>query len=216
MAAVKHARAVIKANRKNTNSVRGRAKAMSAGFTNNAALFATPDPTPKELDDQTTTLDAAETKAGTRVKGSASARNSERNKLYALLVRGRTYTQGIADAAPTLDDAVKIIEAAGLFVQIVTVPHKAILTAKQGPEPGTVDLYANATALGAAGHMKTFFNWSYTSDGGKTYIALPSTPKAKTSVANLTPLTTYGFRVSVTFSDATTGAWSQTVTFLVH
>jgi hypothetical protein len=77
-----------------------------------------------------------------------------------------------------------------------------------------VDLDANATALGAAGRKKSCFNWQFTADG-KTYVTLPPTPTCKTSVSNLTPLATYGFRVSVTGSSGIAGEWSQTVSFLV-
>jgi hypothetical protein len=35
-------------------------------------------------------------------------------------------------------------------------------------------------------------------------------------VANLTPLTSYGFRVSVTNNAGVAGEWSQIVYFLVH
>jgi hypothetical protein len=69
---------------------------------------------------------------------------------------------------------------------------------------------------GAATARKSFVNWQCTGDGGATFTTLPSTPKSKTSVANLTPLTTYGFRVSVTGSDGVAGPWSQVISFLVH
>jgi hypothetical protein len=38
----------------------------------------------------------------------------------------------------------------------------------------------------------------------------------KPSVANLTPLTTYGFRVAVTSSSGIMGEWSPIVSLLVH
>ena len=93
---------------------------------------------------------------------------------------------------------------------------KPILAAKQGPEAGAVILAANARALTGGSQRKHFFNWQYSADGGKTWVAMPSTPKAKTTLDGLTPLTTYELRVSVTTSDGTTGAWSQTFAFLVH
>jgi hypothetical protein len=78
-----------------------------------------------------------------------------------------------------------------------------------------VILIANAGVLTAGLKGGYFFNWDSTLDG-KTFTVLPSTPKSKTSVANLTPLTTYGFRVSVTDSTGTPGQWSQIIYFLVH
>jgi hypothetical protein len=44
---------------------------------------------------------------------------------------------------------------------------------------------------------------------------VPTTPLADTLVPNLTPMTSYLFRVSVTVS-RTTGDWSQPVGLLVH
>jgi hypothetical protein len=45
---------------------------------------------------------------------------------------------------------------------------------------------------------------------------LPPTPIAKTSIANLTPLTTVGVQVSVSVNQRPQGPWSQTVSILVH
>ncbi len=122
----------------------------------------------------------------------------------------------MADNCTTLDAAIAVIESAGLVVATVTRRIKPILAAKQGPQSGSVVLEANATALGAAGQKKSFFNWQATSNGGQTWIVLPSTPKCRTSVANLTPLATYGFRVAVTSSSGIMGEWSPIVSFLVH
>jgi hypothetical protein len=124
--------------------------------------------------------------------------------------------QPIADACPTLDQAVSTIQEAGLLVAHVPHHTKPILAAKQGAPGSNVTLEANASALGINGRKKSCLNWQLTADGGKTYVTLPSTPTVKTSVAGLTPLLTYGFRVSVTSSSGVAGAWSQTVTFLVH
>ncbi len=76
-------------------------------------------------------------------------------------------------------------------------------------------LDANVALLTAGLKGKFFFNWESTIDG-KTYVTLPSTPNHTTSVANLTPLTTYGFRVCVTNANRVLGPWSQTLYFVVH
>ncbi len=81
---------------------------------------------------------------------------------------------------------------------------------------GSVNLEANAGALlGADAGRKHFFSWGYTTDG-KTFISIPSTPDARTTVAGLTPLTTVGFRVAVTVSKTPMSAWSQVVELLVQ
>ena len=72
-------------------------------------------------------------------------------------------------------------------------------------------LEVNATVLlGANLHRKHFFNWEYTLDG-KTFVTLPSTAEATTTVSGLTALTTAGFRVSATISKNGTTPWSPLV-----
>ena len=92
---------------------------------------------------------------------------------------------------------------------------KAVLAATQAQPAGLVHLVANVAVLTADLEGKVFFNWQYSSDGGKTWIAAPSTPHGKTSLAGLTPLVTYSFRACVTARNVTT-PWSQAVTLLVR
>jgi hypothetical protein len=152
--------------------------------------------------------------ARTRAKGTAKARNVQLGILVGMLEAELTYVQGCADKRSTPDEAAATIEAAALSVARVGDHAKALLAVTQGATSGSVDLDAYAKALTGGKQRKTFFNWQCTSDM-KTFVSLPSTPKHKTSVANLTPLTTYGFRVSVTNSDGIVGEWSQVVGFLV-
>ncbi len=216
MATMHRARAKLQIKKRQTASVQGRAKAVRDGLTaNKLGKFGSPNPTPTLIDGQITTLDKAESLARTRAAGAASARNVERTALVGLLETALTYVQQIADASATYDEAVAVIEAAGMLVAIVPQHNKQILEIKQGPQSGSAVLSAFARLLGAGGHTKAFFNWQQTSDG-KTFINLPSTPKAKTTVTGLTPLATYGFRVSVTKADGTTGEWTQIFYFIVH
>ena len=209
-----YARATLGAKATNTNSVQTRTKAVVAGL--GGAQFASLASNAKALSDQSTTLDKAETVAKTRVKGSAAARNKERRTLVTMLKTVVPLVQALADQSATLDGAIAVIEAAGLVVAVVPKRIKPILAAKQGPVSGSVVLEANATALGAKESRKSFFNWQATADGGKSWLTFPGTPKCKTSVANLTPLTTYGFRVALTDSSGVMQEWSPVVSFVVH
>ncbi len=78
-----------------------------------------------------------------------------------------------------------------------------------------MSLDANVAALTAGLKGKFSFNWESTLDG-KSFVTLPSTPNHVTTVSNLTPLTQYGFRVSVTDAAGVVGQWSQIVYFLVR
>jgi hypothetical protein len=216
MGTIHRARAVMKIKGSNTVSVTGRANSMCSGIAAHPALFVTPDVPVTTIQAQIVVVNNAEIVAATRAKGAAAARNVQRTLLVGLLEKTLTYVQGIADNCPSQEQAVAAIQAAGCVVAGVGGQVKPILAAKQGPEAGAVILAANARALTGGSQRKHFFNWSYSGDGGKTWVGMPSTAKAKTTLDGLTPLTTYEFRVSVTTSDTTTGPWSQTFAFLVH
>jgi hypothetical protein len=215
MAIAHRARGVLKIKRRKTVSAVGRANAMCVGIDDNTALFPSPPVTTSAIQTQVGIVNKAETLATTRAKGSASARDVQLNLLVGMMETDLTYLQGIADKSPTWDQAVATLQAGGVLVATVPNRVKAILEISQGPTAGSVLLDANAAVLTAGLKGGFFFNWESTLDG-KTFVTLPSTPKSKTSVANLTPLTSYGFRVSVTNSDGIPGTWSQIIYFLVH
>jgi hypothetical protein len=212
MMSTAYARAALRVKASNTNSVLGRAKGVVAGITTHAQL-ASLAANATAIDGQITALDDAETLAGTKARGTAAARNVQRKLLMGMLKTVLPLVQAIADQSGTVDAAIATIEAAGLVVAIVTKRIKPILAAKQGPAGSPVVLEANATALGAIRTRKNFFNWQASSDGGVTWITLHSTPKCTTSVANLTSLTHYSFRVALTDSSGVMGEWSQVLPF---
>jgi hypothetical protein len=216
MATMHRARGILDVDRHKTVSVTGRAKTMTQGIGAHKALFSAPDPPLSVIVDQVAVVDTAEVLATTRAKGTARARNVQLGILVGMMEAELLYVQGVADTSPTPQQAAATIEAAGLVVARIGQHVKPVLGIKQGPTLGSVLMEANATILTGGSQKGKFFNWQYTSDNGKTWITLPSTPKASTSLGNLTPLNTYGFRVSVTNSDAIAGEWSQTVSFLVH
>jgi hypothetical protein len=215
MAAMHDARATLGVRSNITRSVQGRTKAVVAGIGANPGLFSSLASNAAALQTQSGVLDTAETLAGTRARGTAAARNVQRRTLLGMLKTILPLVQAIADASPTLGGTIATIEAAGLRVALVPKRIKAILAATQSLPGSSVVLEANATALGALRTRKSFFNWQATADG-TTWITLPSTPKTRTSVAGLTPLTTYGFRVALTDSSGVMGEWSPIVSFLVR
>ena len=209
------ARGKLKIKRKNTASVQARARGFVNGVQSDTTTFASIQATAAAVQKQIGVVDDAETEAKKRIPGAAAARNTQRALLVTMLESGLALVQAIADASPDYDTAVKVLQTAGFPIAIVPSRTKEVLTAKQGPQPGSVELSANATALHASTSKRACFNWQYTVDG-KTFISMASTPISKTSLANLTPLTTVGFRVSVTDASGIPGPWSQTVSFLVH
>jgi hypothetical protein len=216
MGKMNRVRAVLKVDRRITAAVLALAKRMDQGLGDNAATFTAPSPPLVVFEAQIALVDKLEVVVAAGGRGTASARNVQRDALMAMMDSQRLYVQSLADACGSADEAIAIIQAAGLTVAGVTSYSKPILTVRQGPVPGSVELDAHAAALAGKRGTLRFFNWEYTADGGKTFVTLPPTPASKTLVENLTPLSSYGFRVSVTNSAAVTGAWSQIIVFLVH
>jgi hypothetical protein len=159
-------------------------------------------------------LDTAEQATKTGTKGTVPVRNAKRAVLVTTLESLRMYVQSLSDANP--EQSAAIASAASMAVAKLPLHAKPVLQAKLGASSGTVILIANATLLVGRGvRKKATFNWESSADGGKTWTAVPSTPLSSTTVAGLTPLTTYAFRVCVTVSKVV-GEWSQAVSLLVR
>jgi hypothetical protein len=213
MTNVHRSRAILRLNRRSTASVLEKAYAINHGMGADVTRFSAPVPLLVKLKDQITKVEVAEQLVSTRIKGAAAARNVQRELLVRMLETECSYVQTLCDASP--DQAVAIIEAAGLSIADTPVRHQAILKVTRGIPSGTVELDANAAALTGKSGKKTCFNWQWTADGGTTFTSVPTTPHAKTTVANLPPLTMVGFRVSTTTIKGP-DAWSQVVTALVQ
>ncbi len=159
-------------------------KAIVTAMTGNA-FFASPTPTLATVTSDIGALDTAETVAKTRAKGSAAARNVKLKVVEADLHGLCAYVQFVADT--DLDNAVAIIQSAGLSVKKHAVRVKADLSVKPGKLPGEALLEAKAAAARAS------YDWQYSADQ-KTWTPLATTLVAKTSVSGLTAGTTYWFR----------------------
>jgi len=92
---------------------------------------------------------------------------------------------------------------------------KVPLRAKQGAQPGVVILFASVALL-VTGKGGRFWSWSYSTDGGKSWVIAPSTPGFKTTISGLPVLTECLFRASVTLATTGQGPWTAPVPFLVH
>ena len=101
-----------------------------------------------------------------------------------------------------------IIQGAGLGVRKIATHAARAFAAKQGTVSGT----AKITAV-SAGHRASY-EWEYSVDGGKTWVAAPTTLQAKTTVVGLAAGTTAQFRYRPV-TKAGEGDWSQAVVLLV-
>ena len=151
-------------------------------------------------------LDGYETAVKTRAKGTVPARNAARVALVAQLQAVKIYVQQTADADP--EHAAAIINSAGLSTRKPNTRSKVPFAVTQGATSGTVHIVAKATARRAS------YDWEWSNDGGKTWVALPSTLQAKTSFAGIPSGMVAQFRYR-TVTKTGVGDWSAATAFLV-
>ncbi len=169
--------------------------------------FSNPNPPLTTLSTATAALQTAETAALGRAKGAVATRNEKRTALIGVLQQVRSYVQTTADADPA--NAMSIIEGAGMAVRKSPTHRARAFVAKQGPVSGVAQVVAEVAARRAS------YDWQYSTDGGKTWVALPSTLQAKTTVAGLTPGSTVQFKYRA-LTKSGEGDWSQPTSLMVH
>lgn len=153
-------------------------------------------------------LELAEVAARSGTHGTAAARDLKKTAVESDMTGLQAIVQGVVNQNPP-DKAIAIIEAAGMTPKRFTRRQKAVLAAIMGANAAEILLLAKAVGKRAA------YEWQYSIDGGKTWIALTATPGAHTSLVGVTAGTTYLFRFRATVKKVT-GDWSQIISFLAH
>jgi hypothetical protein len=182
------------------------AQGIVKGMTGNPA-FPAPTPTLAVVSAAITDLQTAETAALGRAKGAVATRNEKRAALVGLLQLLRGQVQEAADA--NLENAASIIQGAGIAVRKTAVRPARVFAAKPGAVSGSVKLVTDSAARRAS------YEWQSSADGGKTWVALPSTLRTTTTVTGLTPGATMTFRYRA-LTTAGEGDWSQPTSLLVQ
>jgi hypothetical protein len=172
----------------------------------NPKSLPSPSPTLAVLQTDIDALGNAEAITKTRVAGAVNDRNLAAKALKIDLNNERAYVELVANADPA--NATKIAEDAAMKLRKPTVRNKPPLAVKAGATSGSVKVLAKVTKGAKAN------DWQYSLDGGKTWVDLPSTTKATTSVANLTPGSTVQFRQRV-LTKAGVSDWSVPVPHVV-
>jgi cell pole-organizing protein PopZ len=168
--------------------------------------FPTPAPTLAEVTAAITALQTAESAAIARTKGAVTARNDKQAALVSLLQEMKAYIQKTADA--DAENSAAVIQSAGVSVKKTPVRKPRVFNAEQGATSGTAKLVT------ASAGNRASYEWQYSVDGGKTWVAALATLQAKTSVTGLTPGSTVQFRyLAVTKTGQ--GDWSPAVSLLV-
>ena len=208
------ARAVTRLKKSKIALILAAARVIYSAMLAEALRFTAPVPTLVMLLAQITALDLAEQAIARSPRGTATpVRNAARDTLWASLKSLQSYVQTVADA--DLANGFAIIKSAGFDVALHSTRDKPILAAELMGFPGMVKLVANAHALTGGATKRATYNWEYSLDGGHTWLSVPGTPLAKTTVSGLPVMTNVSFRVSVTLGGVM-APWAQSVTIPVH
>jgi hypothetical protein len=179
--------------------------AVQAALTNNH-YFPLPDPTITAFITALGNYSTAATVAQTRAKGTVAARNAAKVVYVGAYHAMRARVQQVADADP--ENAEAIITSAGFAVRKTSIRQKQTFTVKYGAVAGTVHVIAQAAGSRAC------YEWQYSLDAGKTWVQVPNTMQAKTTVVGLPVATTVEFRFRVTTKTGM-GDWSLPTSILV-
>ena len=181
------------------------AQGIVKGMTGNAS-FPNPVPTLAAVTAAINALQTAETAALARTKGAVATRNEARTSLVMLLEQLKADIQAAADA--NVENGASIIQSAGVSVRKTAVHPPRVFAAT----PGAVSGVANVVAPSAA--RRASYEWEYSLDGGKTWVTLPSTLQAKTSLSGLQSGSTVQFRYRPVTKTGE-GNWSPAVSVTV-
>jgi hypothetical protein len=151
-------------------------------------------------------LKLAQIGAKNKTVGAAEARTAELKDTKPLVEGLLQIVQQTADADPA--HAVAIIESAGMFARIVTMPAIPDFSAKQGAASGEV-----VTRVKSRGHGTTY--WFASSSDGKTWVVAPASRKATFVFTGLPAGATSWFRFQ-TLTKKGLSDWSQPISLLVH
>ena len=180
--------------------------AVVAALTNNPH-FPNPTPSLTVLKAALAALVTAENNALTRVKGAVVQRNAAKKALVQLLQLLKANVQSTADADP--ESSLLIIEGSGLTVRKTPVRQPRVFAATAGATSGTVKLVA------ASAGKRASYEWQYSADAGKTWVAAPPSIQAKTVIPGLPAGTSVQFRYRAVTPKTGAEDWSAPLTMMV-
>jgi hypothetical protein len=151
-------------------------------------------------------LDAAEQATHKGPKGAVADRDAKLMVVRSDMRLLKGHVQAAADA--DLPNSKSIIESSGMYVVQKILRSKPQLAARYGAVPTIVDLFAKASK------RKASYAWQMSADG-QSWVDLPGTMTANTTVAGLTPGTLYAFRFR-TLTVAGLSDWSIVATIIAH
>ncbi len=151
----------------------------------NPKQFPSPSPALTSLSTDLSVLQTQQVAVKNHTPGAVAARNTAEATVRGDLRQLKAYVQLVVAGDPA--NAAAIAQAAGMALAKSAAHPKATLTAKQTVS-GTVMLVAKAVKGSHA------YEWQYSTDGGKTWVAAPASTKAQTAIPGLLPGSTVLFR----------------------
>lgn len=182
------------------------ARAVIARLAGNAA-FPSPSPTLALVTGAIDDLEVAQATTHSRLRGAVTVRNEKRTQVITYLYELKAYVQHVADAGDP-GEAAALIESAGMAVRKSATRPPRAFAARHGRVSGSIDLVTRAAAHRAS------YEWESSADGGRTWVLLPVTMQAKTTVTGLAPGSTACFRYRPVTKDGE-GDWSDPVSIVV-
>jgi hypothetical protein len=183
-----------------------RAQSIHDTMAANTGTLPSPSPALTTLASHISDLASKEAAAQARTAGAVADRDAARKVVADDLNSERAYVEQLVNADPT--NGAIIAQDAGMTLRKVPSRNKPDLAANKGAVSGSVHAVAKAT-IGARAN-----EWQYSLDGGKTWIDLPPTTKASTTIQGLTPGTTVSIRQRPLTKAGLTD-WGQPVSTLV-
>jgi hypothetical protein len=195
---------VLNLNSSSVPAVLSRGNAIVTAMGANTGTFKSPTPALAVVTGHLTTLSTAEAALKART-GTRADRDTQLQLVVDDLHQLHTYVQQLATASPS--QAANIAADASMSLRKTSPRHKSDLAASQEVS-GTVKVASKAVAGGKS------YEWQYSTDGGKTWLAVSPTTQAKVAIPNLQPGVTTAFRSRAVTKSGPTD-WSDPVTIVV-
>ena len=141
-------------------------------------------------------------------KAATAQRDADYLALLLLLHHELDYVDSVAEKQTSPAEAEAVITGSGFAVRKGFTRNKDTLAAKYGLASGDVNLEARAVSRDAS------YYWQWSTDM-KSWVSVPETKKASTTITGLTPATTYYFRFRALTRKGMLD-WSQIVSLPVH
>ncbi len=140
--------------------------------------FPAPSPAMALMTTHLNTLSTCQQDAKTRVEGAVAARDAAAGVVIADMHTLGTYVSGLCNADPA--NAAAIATEAGMYIRKSSSFTKPPMRITQTVS-GTAKVIAKAIKGAKA------YDFQYSTDGGKTWLAVPTSTKSSVTVSSLTP-----------------------------